>query len=52
MLPRDFAEAAKWFEVASNNFNGSATYALAVMHANGCYYPQDDRKAFELFVDA
>lgn len=51
ILPRDFAEAARWFETASRNYNGNATYALAVMHANGYYYEQDDRKAFELFTD-
>ncbi len=50
--PRRLAEAAAWFERAAAGGDGTAMYALGVMHRNGQHYSRDLGKAAAWFERA
>ncbi|NLT49267.1 MAG: sel1 repeat family protein [Clostridiales bacterium] len=46
-LPRDYAEAAKWFRMAAEQGDADAQFNLAVMYNNGLGVPEDHAEAFK-----
>lgn len=48
-VPRDYAEAVKWFRLAAGQGHARAEYALGVMHAEGLGMPIDASAAAKYF---
>ncbi len=48
-MPRDYAEAAKWFQLAAEQSDAGAQYNLGVMYENGQGVPQDYVEAAKWF---
>lgn len=52
IVPRDYAEAAKWYLAAAENGNMFAQYELADLYVRGLGVPQDYRQALHWFEKA
>jgi len=50
-IPRDYAEAAKWFRLAADNGSVFSQCMLAGMYSNGDGVPRDDAEAARLYKE-
>ena len=45
-VPKDYAEAVKWYRMAAEQGHAKAQFNLAVMYARGRGVPEDDVRAY------
>jgi TPR repeat protein len=48
-VAQDYAEAAKWYQLATDQGSTSAQYALGLLYRDGKGVPQDNAEAHMLF---